>query len=231
MEVWTSVNKIKLDWISLAALFACGGVIWGGVWLFRATNAVDAEKKRETGRRESTIARFRPFLRQYSMNAYSDEFLSQPPYVKSKAVAVGLGEYQVDWRHDIAFGGARLETFDFSIQQLQHPEPFIDGLHFELPADIRAATPAEVQTRFLVEWHRDVVGRYKFRYSSPKDTAGLPEAYRYKCTLTIIDDTRQAMVGRMEFVGDMPPMESGQGRVGRLPLEQIVKAVANLPRR
>jgi hypothetical protein len=146
---------------------------------------------------------------------------------------VGLGRYRVDWRPEI-FGGKSKESFEYaSYEVLEQPQPFIDGLYFELPEDIRASTPAEVQTRFLLEWSRDEVGFYKPEYSVEDNTTRLPKAYRFKCTLTISDDTKGTIVGRMEFVGGMPPPKtSGNNEgFGRLPLEQIVKAVANLPRK
>lgn len=226
---------IKLDWITLVAVIVCVGFFWGGTWVIRRMDAIDKENRDKSKRREEAIARFSPFLRQYSMLPTIDETRIRFAYVKGKAVAVGLGEYKVDWKRDTSFGGARLTSFDHvSWEKLEHPQPFIDGLYFELPESIRAKSPEEVQTRILVEWQRDVVGWYQLRFANGKDPAGHPEAHQFKCVLTITDDTRGAIVERKVFTGDEPAktitQTSGE-TFGRLPLEEIVRFVADLPRR
>lgn len=98
----------------------------------------------------------------------------------------------------------------------------IDLLYFELPNDLRAASPEEVETILWVECEGKVVNTY---------TDGA-EARRIDCVLTIINKASNTMIVQTTFRGEPPPgSKSGSGdRSGSRPTEDMVKYITTLPR-
>jgi hypothetical protein len=100
----------------------------------------------------------------------------------------------------------------------------VDGLHFDLPDNLRAATPAEVTTVVWLRWNKATVGTYS--------TGG--SAYQWSCEVTVIDLATRTTLGTQRFTGDAPPRSfvgrRGESRSGDKPTEQVLNYLRNFPR-
>lgn len=99
----------------------------------------------------------------------------------------------------------------------------IDPLYFDLPADLRASTPAEVGT--IVWMHRQAsqVGYY---------TKG-GGAHQWRCDLKVIDRTTSTLLAEKTFWGSDPPRsktDSGDA-YGSFPSGEIIGYLSGLPRK
>lgn len=102
-------------------------------------------------------------------------------------------------------------------------EKKIDHTYCELPEELRATRPEEVETIVWLEWGKDKVGRY---------TDG-STAYVNTCKVTIIDRSIPAIVAVTNLRGSMPPNMTtrGGGAGGSMPTEEVIAYLQNLPRK
>jgi hypothetical protein len=100
----------------------------------------------------------------------------------------------------------------------------VDGLHFDLPGDLRAAGPAEVTTVVWLRWSKNTVGTYS--------TGG--QAHQWSCDVTVIDLATRTTLGSQRFMGSAPPRSfygrRGESRSGDKPTEQVLSYLRNFPR-
>jgi hypothetical protein len=99
----------------------------------------------------------------------------------------------------------------------------IDPLFLDLPPELIAKTPEEVETIIWLKWKDVAVGHY---------TDGAT-GYRIDCELTIIDKVELKIVDVKTYYGSDPPSaKSGSGdRYGSKPTYDIVNYLKALPRR
>jgi hypothetical protein len=101
----------------------------------------------------------------------------------------------------------------------------IDSMHFDLPDNMRAATPADVTTVVWLAWDKRQVGKY---------TSG-GTAYQWFCEVTVIDLKSKAKIAGSNFSGTAPPQsfrgKSGESRTGDKPTEAVLNYLKGLPRR
>ena len=165
---------------------------------------------------EAQVKPFEAHLSEYtSAPDPKNTSLTEAPYIVGKVIPLRRGEYEIHWM------GARAGFPRGSYTELGKPEDAIDEFYSELPTELRARTPEEVKTVIWLEWTRNVVGRY---------TSGA-EAHQFKCTLSVIDRTRNAMIGQKTFYGANPPEKTSNVTFGTLPLDEILQYVTSLPRR
>jgi hypothetical protein len=115
-------------------------------------------------------------------------------YVKGKVIPVNLKSKDVDW------------------------------LYYDLPDDLRPASPAEVGTVAWLDWGEVKVGEYG------KGGGG---AFVQTCKVTVIDKARRAIVGETVVRGSDPPKSSRRGASasGSKPTAEVVQYLRGLPRK
>jgi hypothetical protein len=100
----------------------------------------------------------------------------------------------------------------------------VDGLHFDLPDDLRAATPDEVNTVVQLRWNQAAVGTYS--------SGG--KGYQWSCSATVIDRATQTTIGSQQFAGSPPPQsyygKPGESRSGDKPTPQVLAYLRTLAR-
>jgi hypothetical protein len=107
---------------------------------------------------------------------------------------------------------------------------------FELPRELQAENPREVETIVWLKTIKTVVGEYPRTGDEPKILVTLnlrDYAYRYRKTLTVIDRTLPAVVGGAVFTGeDSLPERGAEGdRVFEKLNRNVVAFLASLPRK
>jgi hypothetical protein len=95
---------------------------------------------------------------------------------------------------------------------------------FELPSELRAATPEEVGTIVRLKWGTKMVGMYV----SGRGSEGAADAQT--CEVTVIDKSIPAIVAWRSFQGDDPPMHFTGARTGPKPVKAVVDFITSLPR-
>jgi len=100
----------------------------------------------------------------------------------------------------------------------------VDDLHFDLPADLRAANPGEVTTVVWLQWNKATVGTYE----------GGGNAYQWSCNVTVIDKATRTTLGSQQFTGPAPPQtfygKAGESRTGDKPTDQVLNYLRSFPR-
>jgi hypothetical protein len=100
----------------------------------------------------------------------------------------------------------------------------LDSLHYELPDDLRASSPAEATTVVWLKWNKAQVGTYT--------TGGA--AYQWHCLVTVIDLGTRTKIREQNFTGSPPPQSirsrRGTSHSGDKPNSQIVNFLRGLPR-
>ncbi len=116
------------------------------------------------------------------------------PYVKGKVIPVNLKSKDVDW------------------------------LYYDLPDDLRPASPADVGTVVWLDWGERKVGQYG---------ASGGGAFVQTVRVTVIDKARGAIVGEAYLEGGPPPKTSRRGASasGSKPTDRVVTYLRGLPRR
>jgi hypothetical protein len=100
----------------------------------------------------------------------------------------------------------------------------VDSLHFDLPDDLRAATPAEVTTVVWLNWSKNQIGTY----------TGGGSAYQWSCQVTVIDKATRTTIRQQTFTGSRPPQSvrarRGTSHSGDKPTDQVINFLRGLPR-
>jgi hypothetical protein len=103
-------------------------------------------------------------------------------------------------------------------------EQDLDDLHFDLPDDLRAATPADVTTVVWLRWNQATVGTYS--------SGG--NAYQWSCDVMVIDLPTRTTIGSQHFDGAPPPArvsgKRGQSHSGDKPTQAILNYLQSFPR-
>lgn len=144
-------------------------------------------------RQASVVAPFKSHLSEYaSMSGLKPISPTVSPYIKGKVIVIDIDEKD------------------------------IDDCFFDLPSDLRAASPEEVGTVIWLDWGEVLIGRYT-------DGAG---GYQITCKVTVIDKAKTAIVGEATFKGSEPPsVKSGSGdRTGDKPTDDVSDYIKTLPR-
>jgi hypothetical protein len=93
----------------------------------------------------------------------------------------------------------------------------VDWLYFDLPADMRAGKPENVETVALLDWGRAYVAPYE----------GGGSAYRHTCDVYVFDRDNQKLVAFQSFQGGEPPSTTttpaGSDDYGPKPSKEIVE--------
>jgi hypothetical protein len=101
-------------------------------------------------------------------------------------------------------------------------EKDVDSLYWDLPEELRAATPDEVGTVVWMEW--DKIQRMIY---------GTKPGWQHHVKVTVIDMSRKTVVAHGCFIGSMPPSSissrSSEGN-GSKPTDEVVRFLATLPR-
>ena len=97
------------------------------------------------------------------------------------------------------------------------------SVFFALPGGLKASRPQDVGTIVWLEWGTTQVGTY----------TGGGNAYVRTCEVTVIDKSRQAIVGTADFTGSDPVSgKTGSGdEYGDAPVQKVVDYLVKLPRR
>jgi hypothetical protein len=168
------------------------------------------------------------------------------------AIILGLGAAAILFQ-GLRQGGANLDAFNQKLAVWTEPPkgawggwPYIRGkvlpimyqpyaggrrevqeeLYRQLPADLRANTPEEVDTVVWLEWGEERLGKTR---SEPPMTHYTLEGIRYTCKVTIIDKRTNCKVGETSFQGSDP---RGKGNyAGDKPYAEILAYLTKLPRR
>ena len=180
------------------------------------------------------------------------------PRFRNKALAVaicatlvfwgGFSSSQSRWNREKAFSGHMSQFYNRSLHSsptaAQQANPYIagkiivvgdkddtiDGFFWSLPAELRAKTPDEVGTVISKPpCVKGLVGRYTNEVTGGNDG----NAYRWHCSLTIIDYRSGVTVGEKEFDGSDPPGKAQHGdQYGDKPRTgDIVTWITSLPRK
>jgi hypothetical protein len=100
-------------------------------------------------------------------------------------------------------------------------ERHVDRLYFELPKELRAASPDDVATVVWLAWREEKVGEYD---------GGKPACIE-RCDVTVIDRQQNAVVAKKEFRGGEPPktLKSNFTKgVGPRPYKEIADYLVSL---
>jgi hypothetical protein len=100
-------------------------------------------------------------------------------------------------------------------------EKRVDRLYFELPKNLRAASPDAVATVVWLEWREEQVGQY---------AEGVPSCIE-RCDVTVIDKAQGVVIGKKQFKGGDPSATIKKNLskgVGPRPYKEIVDYVASL---
>jgi hypothetical protein len=101
----------------------------------------------------------------------------------------------------------------------------VDSLHFDLPDDLRAATPEEVVTVARLRWAKNRIGEYQ----------GGGGAYQWSCNVALFDLPSKTMVATQHIEGSAPPPSfvgrPGESRTGDKPTTAVLNFLKNLPRK
>jgi hypothetical protein len=154
--------------------------------------------------REAQIARFAPFLSEYTFRPeYKKEVFGVEPRIAGKVVTIGSGKFKP----------RRLECCpdEVSVEVLETDATWVDDIYFYLPEESRAKTPEEVGTIIHLAYSGDVVGSY----------ANVGAAIQVICMVSIIDPAQNTIVSQRLFSGKKPesdliysPGASGLKQVG-----------------
>jgi hypothetical protein len=92
----------------------------------------------------------------------------------------------------------------------------VDWMYFDLPSEMRAGKPENVETVALLAWGRSYVAPYE----------GGGNAYRHTCDVYVVDRETKKLVAYQTFTGGEPPSQtstpSGSDDYGSKPTQQIV---------
>jgi hypothetical protein len=103
-------------------------------------------------------------------------------------------------------------------------EKAIDYIYFDLPGELRPATPEEVGTVVLLQWGKDRVFEYN-------NNPNLP-AYQETVQITVLDMETRAVIGQSQLRGSMPPQIRSRtmSGTGSRPSTEIVNYLKALSR-
>jgi hypothetical protein len=99
----------------------------------------------------------------------------------------------------------------------------VDRLYFELPPELRAASPDEVATVVWLDWREEKVGEY---------SGGKPACVEW-CDVTVIDRQQNVTLAKKQFKGGDPPKTLKTTfikGVGPRPYKEIADYLASLCR-
>jgi hypothetical protein len=92
----------------------------------------------------------------------------------------------------------------------------VEWMYFDLPADMRAGKPENVETVVLLDWGRSHVAPYE----------GGGAAYRHTCDVYVVDKESKKLRAFQTFTGGEPPSQTstpaGSDDYGSKPTQQIV---------
>ena len=97
----------------------------------------------------------------------------------------------------------------------------VDRLYFELPKELRAASPDDVATVVWLTWREEKVSEYE---------GGKP-AYVERCEVSVIDRKENVVLGKKEFRGGDPPKALSRNLskgVGPRPYKEIADYLVSL---
>jgi hypothetical protein len=98
----------------------------------------------------------------------------------------------------------------------------VDSLYFQLPQELRATTPEEVETVVWLRWGQDYIASYE----------GGGKAIRHTCTVTVFDRATKKVVAQTTFQGEEPPdvtyTSAGEDDDGGKPTDKILFYLRNI---
>jgi hypothetical protein len=198
-------------------------IFWGGLALLLAV-LVPAALIQDRNM-EAVKSLFKNHLEEYLTCATDAQARrSATPYLKGKLITL---ERQADWPEPHS------EVPEASVSARTVSDYTLCGkLYWELPDELRAESPDEVETIVQSDWDYTVLAWYS-------DGRQKHAAVRIRCTVTVINRASATVTDSRVFLGSAPPLPDAKylGRdwerdklVGSDPIEEVVAYLMALPR-